>query len=335
MPADTVPGRRYINELHPSEFVTGTFSIANAQMGRTRQDKAYLKCLLADKTGRMSARMWSMTEKTFRTLPTDGFVYVEGETQAYQGELQLIVQTIEPVRPTPDLLRELLPSSKREPKEMFGELVGLLETVQHEGLRALIKAYLSDTELMARLHLAPAAKALHHAHLGGLLEHTLSVCQMANVVCPMYPKINRDLVLVGLFLHDLAKTAELKYDAAFSYTNRGELVGHLVEGAIWLAEKGRQINQAQAGVLSAELLMVLQHIVVSHHGQPEYGAAKIPATPEAIMVSQLDDLDAKVAMALDAARPEHEPVADLGGDFTAKQWQMGTKLYRPDPCAAS
>ncbi len=332
MPADTVTTRRYINELHPSEFVTGTFSISNAQLGRTRQDKPYLKCLLADRTGQMSARMWSISDQTFRSLPTDGFVYVEGETQAYQGELQLIVQMIEAVRPTPDLLRELLPSSKRDPKEMFAELVSLLETVQHEGLRALIKAYLKDTDLMARLHLAPAAKALHHAHLGGLLEHTLAVCKLADAICPLYPKVNRDLVLAGLFLHDLAKTTELKYDAAFSYTNRGELIGHVVEGAIWLAEKARQVNAAQSGAISDDLLMVLQHIVVSHHGNPEYGAAKMPATPEAIMVSHLDDLDAKVQMALDACRPEHEPVADLGGDFTAKLWQLGTKLYKLNPC---
>lgn len=332
MPTDTVPTRRYINELRPSEFVTGTFSISNAQLGRTRQDKPYLKCLLADKTGQMSARMWSISDQTYRSLPTDGFVYVEGETQAYQGELQLIVQVIEPVRPTPDLLRELLPSSKHDPKAMFAELAALLDTVRHPGLRALVKAYLADTPMMARLHLAPAAKALHHAYLGGLLEHTLAVCKLADAICPLYPKINRDIVLVGLFLHDLAKTTELKYDAAFSYSNRGELVGHIVEGAIWLAEKAKQVNETQPETIGEELLAVLQHILVSHHGSHEYGAAKIPATPEAIMVAHLDDLDAKVAMALDAARPDQIAVADLGGDFTAKLWQLGTKLYRPDPC---
>ncbi|MCK4872315.1 MAG: HD domain-containing protein [Phycisphaerales bacterium] len=332
MMTDTPSDRRYIRDLRPSEFVSGTFSISNAQLGRTRQDKAYLKCLIGDKTGEMSARMWSITDAVFQTLPTDGFVYVEGETQAYQGDLQLIIQTIEPVRPTPDLLRELLPSSTRDPREMFAELMAILETIEHPQVRAMVKAYLSDTELMARFHLAPAAKALHHAFLGGLLEHTLQVCKLADLICPLYPKISRDLVLIGLFIHDMAKTAELKYDCAFAYTNRGELVGHVTEGVLWLAEKARQAEEQGGPAISAELLMVLQHIVLSHHGELQYGAAKKPATPEAILVAYLDDLDAKVTMALSAARPDQRPSFDLGSDFTPRLWQLDTKLYRPDVC---
>jgi 3'-5' exoribonuclease len=329
----TVSERRYIREFRPSEFVSGTFSISNAQLGRTRQDKPYLKCILADRTGEMSARMWSISDVTFRSLPTDGFVFVEGETQAYQGDLQLIIHVIEPVRPTPDLLRELLPSSEREPREMFAELVGILETIQHPELRALVKAYLTDTELMAKFHLAPAAKALHHAYLGGLLEHTLQLLRLAQVVCPLYPKISQDIVMMGLFLHDLSKTTELKYDSAFSYTNRGELVGHVIEGALWIADKARQIEAEGGPKISDDVIMVLQHILISHHGEPEYGAAKRPSTPEAILVSHLDDMDAKTTMALDAARPDHPPSFDLGSDFTPRLWQLNTKLYRPDPCA--
>ncbi|HEB61025.1 MAG TPA: HD domain-containing protein [Phycisphaeraceae bacterium] len=333
MTTETVPTRRYIRELHPSEFVTGTFTISNAQMGRTRQDKPYLKCLISDKSGQMSARMWSINEPTFRSLPTDGFVYLEGETQAYQGELQLIIQVIEPVKPTPDLLRELLPSSERDPNEMFKELAEILDTVEHPQLRAIIRSYLSDTKMMALLHVAPAAKALHHAFLGGLLEHTLQLCKLANIICPLYPKINRELVITGLFLHDLAKMAELRYDAAFNYTDRGELIGHIVDGVVWLHDKVNEINAEGDVTISSEVLMVLQHIIISHHGEPEYGAAKKPATPEAIMVSLLDNLDAKVAMALMAARPDEQAAANLGGDFTARLWQLDTKLYRPDPCA--
>jgi 3'-5' exoribonuclease len=137
-------------------------------------------------------------------------------------------------------------------------------------------------------------------------------------------------VLIGLFLHDLGKTRELIYDRAFSYSDRGELIGHIVEGALMLHDKARQVMVEMGQRLPQNAVMVLQHIILSHHGVPEFGAAKIPATPEAILVSILDNLDAKTTMALAAARPEHAD-QDLGGNFTERQWGLDTKLFRPDP----
>ena len=174
---------------------------------------------------------------------------------------------------------------------------------------------------------------MHHAYLGGLLEHTLTLMKLANVVCPLYPKINRDLVLMGLFLHDLGKTRELVYDRAFSYSDRGELIGHIVEGALMLQEKTHTLMREHGIRLPAGALTVLQHIILSHHGIPEYGAAKIPATPEAILVSMLDNVDAKTTMALAAARPDRASTFDSGGNFTEKQWALDTKLFRPDVLA--
>jgi 3'-5' exoribonuclease len=186
---------------------------------------------------------------------------------------------------------------------------------------------------MAAFKQCPAAKSMHHAYLGGLLEHTLSLLNLANVVCPLYPKINRDIVLMGLFLHDLGKTRELVYDRAFSYTDRGELVGHIVDGAIMLHDRAQLVMRQTGQRLPRNAILVLQHIILSHHAQPEFGAAKIPATPEAILVSILDNLDARVFMALAAARPDRAATADLGGNFTEKQWALETKLFRPDPLA--
>jgi 3'-5' exoribonuclease len=183
---------------------------------------------------------------------------------------------------------------------------------------------------MAQFKKAPAAKSMHHAYLGGLLEHTLSLMNLADRVCPLYPKINRDLVMTGLFLHDLGKTRELAYDKAFSYTDRGELVGHIVEGVLMLRDKAHALMREKGIRIPPDALMVLEHIILSHHGVPEFGAAKIPSTPEAIMVSILDNLDAKTFMALAAARPDHLP-PDLGGNFTERQWALDTKLFRPDP----
>ena len=330
---DTTAARRYISDFKPSERVSGAFSIINAQIGRTRQDKPYLRCLVGDKTGELPARMWSIDEATYRRLPTDGFVWIEGETQPYQGELQLIVHQIDPLDPTPEQLRELLPCSERDPEEMFAEVVELLGTLEHPAMQALAKAYLDDEYLMDAFKRCPAAKSLHHAFLGGLLEHTLQLMKLADAVCPLYPKMSRDLVLFGLFIHDSGKTRELVYDRTFNYSDRGELIGHIVEGTAILRDKADQVMRNQGVRLPAGTLMVLEHIVLSHHGVPEYGAAKIPSTPEAILVSMLDNLDAKTWIALNAARPDRAAGFDLGGNFTEKQWALGARMYRPDPLA--
>jgi len=332
---DTTAARKYLNQLRDAERVEGAFAIANAQLGTTQKGKPYLRCLLGDKTGQVAGRMWSIEEALYRRLPTDGFVWLEGETQAYQGELQLIIHNIDVLDPTPDQLRELLPASERDPGEMFAEVVQLLGTITNPAIKALADAYLADEHLMDAFRTAPAAMRLHHAYLGGLAEHTLGLLKLADVVCPLYPKISRDLVVMGLFLHDLGKTRELAWDRGFTYTDRGQLVGHIVEGAIMLHDKTQQLMRDQGVRLPAGAFTVLQHIILSHHGEPEYGAAKVPMTPEAILVNLLDNVDAKMWIALHAARPEVAAGLDLGGNFTEKQWALSgnPRLYKPDPLA--
>ena len=325
--------RRYINQMEPTEFVSAVFCISNAQLGRTKNDKPFLKCLLRDKSGEMPGRMWSIEPEQFKRIPTEGFVYVEGGPQPYQGELQLISRNIESIEPSPQEMGDLLPMAARGIDDMFNELTKLLGTLQHSAMKALVKVYIEDAPLMDAFKKCPAAKSMHHAYIGGLLEHTLNLCNLADRVCPLYPKINRDIVMMGLFLHDLGKTRELVYDRNFSYTDRGELIGHIVEGVIMLHDRAQQVMRTTGQRLPRNVLMVLQHIILSHHGQPEFGAAKVPATPEAILVSILDNLDAKTFIALAAARPDRESEFDLGGNFTEKQWALDTKLFRPDPLA--
>jgi len=329
-----VTGRRYIKELKAPEFVRGVFSIANTQMGQTRQGKPYLRCLLGDRSGEVAGRMWTVEESVFRRLPTEGFVYVEGETQPYQGELQLIIHSIETVEPSPEEMKDLLPCTQRDVNAMFAEVTAMLGTLKHPAAVALANAYLTDKFLMDAFKQAPAAKSMHHAFLGGLLEHTLSLMQLADRVCPLYPKINRDIVLLGLFLHDLGKTRELVYDRTFGYSDRGELIGHIVDGAIMLHDKAQHVMREQSMRFPAGFITVLQHIIISHHGELEFGAAKLPMTPEALLVSMLDNLDAKTHMALAASRADHPADLDLKGNFTEKQWALqGVKLYRRDPLA--
>ncbi|MEM8758621.1 MAG: HD domain-containing protein, partial [Planctomycetota bacterium] len=261
--------RRFINQLGPNERIEGPYSIANAQLGKTRQDKPYLRCLIGDKTGELPGRMWSIDEATFRRLPTEGFVWIQGETQPYQGELQLIIHQIDPVEPTPEQLTELLPSTDKDVGAMFAEVAGYLEELKHPAMRALAETYLADDFLMQQFRTAPAAKSMHHAHLGGLLEHTVNLMRLGRLICPLYPKINQDLVVFGLFIHDLGKTRELIYDRTFGYSDRGELVGHIVEGAFMLREKVHETMARTGQRLPAGAALVLEHIVLSHHGIPE------------------------------------------------------------------
>jgi len=319
--------RTLICDLCEGEHLCGPFAIINAQLGKTRTDKLYLRCLLADRSGSAPARMWSIDEVMFNRLPAEGFVWVEGDAQAYQGEMQIIIQSIDPFDPNEEMIRELLPASKRSPEEMFTELRQLFDTLEHPGAKRLAQAFFDDEPLMIAFRTAPAAKVLHHAYLGGLLEHTLQLCNLADRTLALYPDLNRDLVLLGLLLHDMAKTRELMYDRAFDYTDRGLLVGHIVDGVILLREKA-----FQPGVdLPPKALMVLEHIILSHHGVPEFGAAKVPSTPEAIFVSNLDDLDAKTEMALVAAKRDRADTSSLRGAFTEKHWALNTRVYRPDP----
>lgn len=325
--------RTLIKDLKASQFVDGVFAIHNCQLGQTKTGKPFLKCLLADRSARTPGRMWNATPELFKQLPTDGFVWIAGQTQPYQGEMQIIIQQIRPIEPSADDLSELLPSTTHDIEEMFSEVVQILGRMTHEPLRHLARAYLEDNELMAQFRQAPAAMTLHHAYLGGLLEHTLNVLRLAQTIGPMYEELNQDLMVTGLFLHDLGKCSELTWETGFGYSEEGNLVGHVARGLLWLETKAEQCAR-DGHPLTPSLLRVLQHIILSHHGELEFGALKVPATPEAIAVSMLDNLDAKLHMAMSAAdRKEagNAKDAELGGNFTEKIWSLATRIYRPDP----
>ncbi len=313
----------------------GPFAISNCQLGTTKAGKPFLKAILSDKSGRAPLRKWSTDQAEFDKLPTDGFAWVRGVTQPYQGELQVIATAIDPYEPSDRELAELMPSSKENINAMFAQVTGLLQSLEHPDVQALASAYLSDGELMDAFCSAPAAQMLHHAYLGGLLEHTRNMMRLADTVCPLYPQISRDIVLFGVFLHDLGKCLELKWRHGFGYTTDGQLVGHIVRGVVMLRDKARTCVNADTGEaiqVSEEILLCLEHIIASHHGVPEFGAAKIPATPEAIMVHYLDNIDAKMNIALPLCRDEKlAKPEDLGGSFTEKIWALDTRLYRPDP----
>ena len=286
--------------------------------------------------------MWNATEELFAQLPTNGFVWIEGQTQPYQGEMQVIIQKIAAVTPTPEDLAILLPATKRDIEEMFSQLYMLLMSLENPAINALAQTYLADSKLMDKFRVAPAAMTLHHAYLGGLLEHTLSLMQLADGMLEHYPLLNRDIILMGLFLHDLGKTSELTWETGFGYSDQGQLVGHIARGLTMLHDYIREC-ETQGTKIPQPIFMVLEHIIISHHGKPEFGALKIPSTPEAIFISHLDDLDAKMQMAISSTRSDEEEEAEgsdaasetSGGRFTEKLWALDTRLYRPDPTKIS
>ncbi len=324
-----------LRTMPTSGYVQGVYSIVNPQIGTTRAGKPFFKCLLRDATGEAPARQWTFDESTFAELESTGFVWIAGQAQVYNGQTQLILDKIQPVEVSDEDLAALLPCTSKDIDQMFNEVRELLGSLEHPAMKALADAYLNDEEMMDRFRRAPAAMSLHHAWIGGLLEHTHQLLKLAEAMLPLYPKLNRDIVLMGLFLHDLAKTSELTWDKGFNYTADGNLIGHIVRGAVWLQFKAALAGKQSGHKLPPAALRVLQHIIISHHGTPEFGAAKLPSTPEAIFVSQLDNLDAKTSMGLSASREEGTPnVEGAASEFTDKIWSLQTRLYCPDPLAA-
>ena len=314
-----------IATLGDRTYVEGVYSIVNPQLAQTRNNKPYLKCMIRDASGEITARAWNFEEAQFDAVAKTGFVFLRGSTQAYQGQTQLVIEQIEAREVSVEEMRALLPSTTKDIDAMFGRVCELLRSMEHPAMRALAEQYLADERLMSDFRAAPAAMSVHHAWMGGLLEHTHQMMELADRMLPLYPALNRDIVLLSLFIHDLGKTVELEWERGFGYTNEGQLVGHIVRGAVWLQIKA--VHASKVEKLPGETLRVLQHILISHHGLLENGAAKLPATPEAIFVAQLDNLDAKSQAAITAAKREYAG----GGEWTDKVWALETKVYRPDP----
>ena len=292
----TTTQRRAVAELTSAERIDQVFLISQPQLRTTSRGDFYIAAFLSDRTGRINGRMWQASEAIFQSLPAEGFVLVRGRTENYQGSLQLVIDAIQPVDSGEVDLGEFLPASGKDAAGMFAELTEILGQVKNPHLARLVRAFLDDEELMGRFKQAPAAAVLHHAYLGGLLEHTLSLLQLARRVLVHYGQLDADLVTVGLFLHDIGKTTELTFDLSFQYTDQGHFIGHLVKGALLVEEKVRQLDDSGADPFPQPLSDALMLIIVSHHGTREFGCPIVPATAEAFAVHFLDNLDSKLAL---------------------------------------
>lgn len=320
-------GRIYLNQCGVGDILEDVFVITGKQFAATATGKHFIKAQVSDRTAQLNARMWNATREIFNALPEAGFVKLRGRIENYQNNLQFIIENTWAAREGSYQLGDLIPHTTQNIKQMCDQLHEICGSIQNRHLSALIHAYLDDESLMGRFCKAPAAQSFHHAFIGGLLEHTLNSMKVADAVVKFYPGLNRDLILAGIFLHDIAKTWELTYECAFAYSDGGQLVGHIVKSAIWVEEYAKKAEATLGEPIPRTLLDVLQHIILSHHGLPEFGSPRVPLTPEALVVHALENLDAKLMMALGATR---DPNGMGDGNWTEYLKAFGGRLYRPD-----
>jgi len=323
--------RRYITELTAGDFLEDQIFLINAKDLRTTSNGSlYIHCVLADKTGQVLGRIWQATEAMFEQMPEGGFLRFRGRVENYKGSLQFIIDGLRPVDPESIELSDFMPQTEENIDEMFDRVKAILREIKHPQLLQLVKQFITDKALMDRFRQAPAAAQLHHAFIGGLLEHTRNVLELALLVIPRYPKVSLDLVLAGILLHDIGKTTELTYDTKFGYSNGGQLVGHIVQAAIWVEEKAKAVEADTGQPFPDDIKQALQHIIVSHHGQYEFGSPKLPAMPEAIAIHYLDNLDAKLYMYLDKIERDPDPASD----WTQYIRSLETKIYKKNVMGA-
>ena len=311
--------KKLIEEYRTGETVDEVFLLAQNELKATRADKLYLSLTLSDKSGSIPGRMWDATEAIHHAFAVDDFVRVKGKVETYQNELQIVVRSISKPDTSELRLGDFLPQSENDPGKMMKELRGIMDAIQDPDYAAIVKAFLSDEAFVKAFARAPAATANHHAYLGGLLEHTLMMARLAQAMLPLYPKLRPGLLLAGVLLHDIGKTRELSYSRTFQYTDDGMLVGHLMGGVLMLEDKARQIEG-----FPEEKLSHLKHMILSHHGQYEFGSPKLPATAEALALHYLDNLDAKLKGFVTAV--ENDP--DATSDWTTFIRSFARRLYK-------
>ncbi len=278
----------YVSELQPEQLVNALFLVQYKDIRQKKSGEPCLSLILADRTGEVEAKMWDNVTEVMHTFERDDFLQVRGLLQVYQNRLQLTIHKLRPQDSSSVDLADFFPASKRNADEMFAELLEVTASIRNPHLRSLVNAIVTDPMYARTLRLAPAAKNIHHAFLGGLLEHILSLCSLAQLTAPHY-KVDLDLLLTGAILHDIGKVHELTYDRAFGYSTDGQLLGHIVIGLRIIADKLRDLPD-----FPPELCKLVEHMIVSHHGELEYGSPKLPAFPEALLLHHLDNMDAKM-----------------------------------------
>lgn len=287
--------RRYVSQLAHNDQVKQVFLASEKQLRPNRNGNLYLQVQMSDRSGSIATRLWNASEGDYRGFENGDYVLVEGSTQLFQGAMQMIATNIRKARPDEVDEVDFMMLQTAEVDKMAARLIEILRGIKTPDLAALCEAYLMDETFMDKFSRAPAGMKNHHAYQGGLLEHVLSLCELVLVISPKYPQLDGDKLLVGAFLHDSAKVDELAYEREITYTDAGQMLGHMVLAITTLDDKIRAAERLTGDPFPAHVAMELKHMIISHHGQYEFGSSKLPMTLEAIALHQLDNLDAKLA----------------------------------------
>ena len=317
--------KTWVKDVKEGERVKSTFAVTRKAVPTAKSGKTYLAATLVDRTGELEARSFDRVEELSALFEEKDLIEVEGAIGTFQGRPQLRIESIVKVDPAaagldPVDFAWVPPPEPRKPEKtspeggddaVWTELVGLVEAITDGHVKDLVKAFLADEDLAARLRRAPAAKSVHHAYAGGLLEHTVSCIKLSHRIADQYPQLDRDLLVAGAFFHDLGKVRELAFDRSVEYTDEGRLIGHHVMAAQWIHDKARRVG------IPRELEQHIVHLVLAHHGKPEYGSPKVPATLEALVTHFIDDLDSRM----------NSWVGLMGKDGGSRRWTDAQNIY--------
>jgi 3'-5' exoribonuclease len=279
-----------VKDLTADQSISGFFLVHEKEVRNTNAGKPYLRMELGDRSGTIEARMWDQFEILAKDVNRDDFVKVQARVEIYRNKPQLSLQQFRLAKPEEIDLADFLPHTPYNVEEMYKQLLGYAEALKNPWLKKLVTEILSEPQIAARYKRAPAAKVMHHAYLGGLLEHVVGLCGLARQVAAHYPELDADLLLTAAMLHDVGKLDELCYERSVSYTTEGQLLGHIV---MELETVTKAIEAIEG--FPGKLKTVVQHILISHHGQYEFGSPKLPMIREALVFHYMDDMDSKLA----------------------------------------
>jgi 3'-5' exoribonuclease len=310
----------FVTDFLSEQTITSFFLVHEKEVRSTREGRTYLRLELGDRSGTIEARMWEQFEIAAKDVHRDDFVKVQARVEVYRNKPQLALVQLRLARPEEIDLADYLPHTPADVEKMWVELLGYAESIGNSWLNKLVTQIVAGPDIAKCYKRAPAAKVMHHAYLGGLLEHVISLCGMAKLVAGHYPELDLDLLLTAAILHDVGKLEELCYERAIGYTTPGQLLGHIV---MELETVTRSIDKIEG--FPAALKAVVQHLLISHHGQYEFGSPKLPMIREAMVFHYLDDLDSKVAAVRVA-------LAAAGGDeeWSAYSSALGRKFLKLD-----
>src|SRR5258708_7628345 len=304
-----------------NKIVTSSLVVASKQLKPKKRCEPYLALTLADRTGQLEAKMWDNVEEVLEAFEQDDFLKIKGLVNKYKNRFQLTIHKLRKLGESEIDFADYLPKTTKDVDELWRTLTAFVASIQNPYLKSLVQSFMDDPEIAAAYRNAPAAKTLHHAYIGGLLDHVVSLFRSCDLMCQNYPRLNRDLLFTGAFFHDIGKIHELTYNRSFSYTTKGQLLGHMIIELDMLRPKIALIPG-----FPDELKTLIEHLIISHHGQYEFGSPKLPMFPEALVLHYLDDLDSK----MEAMRAQFEREGESESAWTSYNPSLGRPLLNSE-----